>query len=70
MASSQLNNTLYEHHNPALGDRLLQEGWSLHERLRQSPPDVTGEKVLESWRMVVAPDQPANFGKRLQWDVH
>ena len=68
MASSQFNNPLYEHHNPALGDRLLREGWSLHARLRQSPPSVTGEKVLESWRMVVAPDQPANFGKRLEWD--
>jgi type 2 lantibiotic biosynthesis protein LanM len=68
MASQLPTPPLSDHDNSALDERLLQEGWTLHSRLRQAPQQIGGEQVLESWRTVVAPDQPANFVKRLEWD--
>lgn len=68
MASQLPTQPLSDHDNSALDERLLQEGWTLHARLRQCPPAASGEAVLNSWRKVVAPDQPTNFGKRLHWD--
>lgn len=59
---------LCDYDESALKERLLLEGWSLHDRLRQCPQEVGGEQSLESWRTVVAPDQPNNFVKRLEWD--
>ena len=68
MASQLPIQPLSYHDNSALDERLLQEGWTLHSRLRQCPPAASGKGVLDSWRKVVAPDQPTNFGKRLRWD--
>jgi len=68
MASQLPTQPLSDHDNSALGKRLLKEGWSLHVRLRQCPPEASGEGVLDSWRKIVAPDQPTNFVKRLEWD--
>jgi type 2 lantibiotic biosynthesis protein LanM len=47
---------------------LLLEGWSLNTRLRQAPEEASRDASLEHWRTVVAPDQNANFSKRLEWD--
>jgi hypothetical protein len=49
-------------------ERVIFEGWSLHERLRQAQTRPTAEGELETWRTLVAPDQQANFTKRLEWD--
>ena len=55
----------------AIEQRLLREGWSLHQRL-DSAPTAVGElhnrTVLGRWRQVVAPDSLGNFDKRLRWD--
>lgn len=52
-----------------LEDQLRREGWSLLQRLDAAPPDyLASNSSLESWRQVVAPDNPSNFGKRLRWD--
>ena len=55
----------------AIEERLLREGWTLHQRL-DSAPAAAGEPqhraVLDRWRQVVAPDNPDNFDKRLRWD--
>ena len=54
-----------------LHTQLRREGWSLHRRIEaaidagEAPKKPT---ALESWRQVVAPDNPANFAKRLEWD--
>jgi len=57
----------------ALDDRLRREGWSLHQRLEKAAAAATaGEPpavaTLEGWRQIVAPDNRANFNKRLRWD--
>jgi type 2 lantibiotic biosynthesis protein LanM len=59
----------------SLEQRLRLEGWSLHQRLSwvvaHGLPPVGGSKqndALQTWRQVVAPDNPANFNKRLAWD--
>ena len=49
-------------------EQLMFEGWKLHERLRQAQSKPTAEGELETWRILVAPDQQANFSKRLEWD--
>ena len=49
-------------------EQLMFEGWRLHERLRQAQSRSTAEGELETWRILVAPDQQANFSKRLEWD--
>jgi len=49
-------------------ERVMFEGWSLHERLRQAQTRPTAEGELETWKTLVAPDQQANFTKRLEWD--
>jgi type 2 lantibiotic biosynthesis protein LanM len=58
-----------------LEQRLLQEGWSLHQRLscttkKGQRPDsgALANHWLKSWQQVAAPDNPANFEKRLAWD--
>jgi type 2 lantibiotic biosynthesis protein LanM len=51
-----------------LKHRLLLEGWSLHQRLQVAPPLLGDGDGLSHWRAVVAPDNPANFEKRLSWD--
>lgn len=58
-----------------LDQKLLGEGWSLHQRLAitatrgvEAPPLPTDGDPLASWRKVVAPDQLEAFAKRLQWD--
>jgi type 2 lantibiotic biosynthesis protein LanM len=51
--------------------RLQREGWSLHQRLKAAPADGPLSVLpgtLDTWRQVVAPDQPGNFDKRLAWD--
>lgn len=59
----------------SLENLLRQEGWSLHQRLswaiaQRMPLGSTEQRneALQSWRQVVAPDNPANFDKRLAWD--
>ena len=57
----------------ALDDRLRREGWSLHQRLERAAAAATaGEPpagaTLAGWRQIVAPDNRANFNKRLRWD--
>ncbi len=69
MASRLASQPLSDHDNSALDERILLESWTLHSRLRQAPQQIGGEQVLESWRTVVAPDQPTNFVKRLEWDL-
>ena len=66
-----MRNVVFEQLDTALDKQLRREGWSLHQRLElavaatdHGQPNVP----LESWRQVVAPDQPANFDKRLAWD--
>lgn len=60
---------------PSLEQRLRLEGWSLHQRLswiasQGQPPGERSirDEALQSWRQVVAPDNGANFDKRLTWD--
>ena len=51
--------------------RLHREGWSLHQRLEAA---ITSGEVpqsgaaIQSWCQIVAPDNDANFDKRLAWD--
>ncbi|MFM8275870.1 MAG: DUF4135 domain-containing protein, partial [Cyanobium sp.] len=61
----------------ALDDRLRREGWSLHQRLETAAAAVAaaaaageppGGARLAGWRQIVAPDNSANFNKRLRWD--
>ena len=59
----------------SLENLLRQEGWSLHQRLswaiaQPMPLGSTEQRneALQSWRQVVAPDNPASFDKRLAWD--
>jgi len=63
----------------SLNQKLLREGWELHQRLiiaagRSAEPsasvphpDASAEQ-LRLWCKVVAPDDEANFAKRLAWD--
>lgn len=51
------------------------EGWSLHQRLswiadQEQLPGYASlrNESLQTWRQVVAPDNPDNFDKRLAWD--
>ena len=50
------------------------EGWSLHQRVEVAAQrDVASHLIdttrhLERWHEVVAPDNPLNFDKRLDWD--
>ncbi len=60
---------------PSLEQRLLLEGWSLHQRLSWAiahgcPSGGGGHQrnALQSWRQVVAVDNAENFDKRLAWD--
>ena len=60
---------------PSLEQRLRLEGWSLHQRLSwiaaHRLPAGEGsvrDEALQTWRQIVAPDNPANFDKRLAWD--
>ena len=48
---------------------LLREGWSFHQRLQAviATDTTSSRQHLESWRELVAPDNPANFKKRLSW---
>jgi len=62
----------------SLNQKLLREGWELHQRLiiaagRSAEPsasvphpDASAEQ-LRLWCKVVAPDDEANFAKRLAW---
>jgi type 2 lantibiotic biosynthesis protein LanM len=68
MECSQGNQLGTDDREQILKERLLREGWSLHARLRQTPKEASGNTSLDHWRKVVAPDQHANFRKRLQWD--
>ena len=55
-------------------DRVLREGWTLHQRLQAAAgSDLTNElsgetRALDRWLEAVAPDNPLNFHKRLAWD--
>lgn len=54
-----------------LDARLLREGWSLHQRLEVASSAAESSQAgadLASWREIVAPDNTANFDKRLAWD--
>jgi type 2 lantibiotic biosynthesis protein LanM len=57
-----------------LEEQLRREGWSLHQRLQMAPsdegpsPSTSTSAALQRWRELVAPDNPLNFEKRLQWD--
>jgi type 2 lantibiotic biosynthesis protein LanM len=54
-----------------LDARLLREGWSLHQRLEVASSAAEASQAgadLASWRQIVAPDNTANFDKRLAWD--
>jgi hypothetical protein len=51
--------------------QLRRGGLSLHQRLEvalAATDDMQLNVSLESWCQVVAPDQPGNFDKRLDWD--
>jgi type 2 lantibiotic biosynthesis protein LanM len=55
-----------------LDTQLRREGWSLHQRL-EAAMATEGQTLrsnihFDSWRQVVAPDNTANFDKRLTWD--
>ena len=59
----------------SLDDRLRLEGWSLHQRLlKVAGADLpigegaSSDRSLQGWRQIVAPDNAANFDKRLAWD--
>jgi type 2 lantibiotic biosynthesis protein LanM len=58
----------------SVGDRVRREGWSLYQRLQTAQGGGAGSQSAESatnlkrWRELVAPDNPANFEKRLEWD--
>jgi type 2 lantibiotic biosynthesis protein LanM len=59
----------------SLDNQLRCEGWSLHQRLEWEGfkagltiPQPSRDDLLERWQRVVAPDQTANFMKRLNWD--
>jgi len=59
----------------SLNQKILGEGWSLHQRLTitasrgaEAPPLAADADPLACWRKVVAPDQLEAFAKRLQWD--
>ena len=59
----------------SLSQKILGEGWSLHQRLAitasrgtEAPSLAADADPLASWRKVVAPDQLGAFAKRLQWD--
>lgn len=52
-----------------LRDKLLREGWSLHQRLEDSSSiEFHNSDSLDNWRQIVAPEFPENFYKRLVWD--
>lgn len=57
-----------------LDQLLLLEGWSLHQRLNSAmgqgivKPNSRVFQELDIWRGQIAPDNPANFDKRLDWD--
>lgn len=46
--------------SPDIGivERLLREGWSLHQRLQVAPSLQDRSDALTGWRAVVAPDNP------------
>jgi type 2 lantibiotic biosynthesis protein LanM len=58
----------------SVGERVRREGWSLHQRLQTVQGGGAGSQsaepasILKSWRELVAPDNPGNFEKRLEWD--
>ena len=59
----------------SLEQALLLEGWSLHERLSwvanhglNQTSSALPPPALNEWRRIVAPDNSANFDKRLDWD--
>ena len=56
--------------NTPIERQLLHEGWSLHQRLQSviATDTISNGQHLECWRELVAPDNPANFKKRLSWD--
>jgi type 2 lantibiotic biosynthesis protein LanM len=68
MASPQLSQPGAGQPQAPVVERMRLEGWSLNTRLRQAPDEASSDASLEHWRTVVAPDQHANFSKRLQWD--
>ena len=53
---------------------ILKEGWTLHERLRHAKVhscmrDLNRNHIqMKLWSNAIAPDQPNNFNKRLNWD--
>ena len=65
--------TLPSHFEAGLRERLCREGWFLRERLDAAPRGATPESLdvqdalLAAWQEVVAPEQPANLDKRLEW---
>jgi hypothetical protein len=58
----------------SVGERVRREGWSLHQRLQTAQGGGAGSQsaepasILKRWRELVAPDNPGNFEKRLEWD--
>jgi len=58
----------------SVGERIRREGWSLHQRLQKVQGRGAGSQsaetvsILKFWRELVAPDNPGNFEKRLEWD--
>jgi len=66
-----MQNAICDQRDITLDEQLLREGWSLHQRLEVAVATTDDRQLnlpLENWRQVVAPDQPANFDKRLAWD--
>ena len=58
----------------SVGERVRREGWSLHQRLQTvqgggaCSQSAEPASILKRWRELVAPDNPGNFEKRLEWD--
>jgi type 2 lantibiotic biosynthesis protein LanM len=58
----------------SVGERVRREGWSLHQRLQTvqgggaCSQSAEPACILKRWRELVAPDNPGNFEKRLEWD--
>lgn len=69
-----ISNLTAEDKNLALKRLILKEGWTLHERLRHAKSNSCTrdpseyQSKMKHWSNAIAPDQPDNFNKRLDWD--